>query len=242
MIFCYLRILYYSIDYLSITQIHFSKKNLIIWNQNHISKMVTKMSSTFFLFFYFFLLHLIIKHLDLSVLEMLYESWKLVCTKTHQDKSFNKKKNINFSLTFPTLELVLPCEVGLYGTLLLVHHRVGLVELLTLKALWNIAVGWDDGDCMSGADTGFLKGGWVQVTVNYENAEYSHTCNVFSLFMKFGGPPKWEGGLTPKTPPPPHPTLLDPPLNLSDPWSILWRWERLNQWEETMWESNPGRQ
>ena len=45
-------------------------------------------------------------------------------------------------------------------------------------------------------------GGGVRVTVKY----------FFSLFMKFGGPPK-GGVLTPRTPPP-----LDPPLTVCSSW------------------------
>ena len=55
-------------------------------------------------------------------------------------------------------------------------------------------------------DTGFQKGG-VRVTVWYKNAAYlnAHTQRFFTLFMKFGGPPK-RGGPDPQDPPP-----LDPP-------------------------------
>ena len=61
---------------------------------------------------------------------------------------------------------------------------------------------------MSGADTGFWKGGVPGNCQVLKRGVFGRTrTTFFPLFMKFGGPPKGGGGPEPQDPLP-----LDPPL------------------------------
>ena len=46
----------------------------------------------------------------------------------------------------------------------------------------------------TGADIGFQKGGVSGELLTKTRHFRAHTCNVFSFFMKFRGPPKKGGG------------------------------------------------
>ena len=89
------------------------------------------------------------------------------------------------------------------------HHSGKDKECLSLKPRDTTQCVCRCNRQFSGADTGFRKGGIrVKLLTTEMWCIRVHACDVFSLFMKFGGPPK--GGLDPQDPPPP----LDPSLIL----------------------------
>ena len=96
----------------------------------------------------------------------------------------------------------------MHGTSLgaLSGHRFGIVHLdYPVACAWSSTSAKQKTMCClapPGADTGFRKGGGLRNCKVLKCGPFAHARDVFSLFMKFGGPPKGGGGADPQDPPP----------------------------------------